>query len=186
MTNALYFLIESLRTIITFLFVARFLLQACRADFYNPISQGIVKITDPVLKPLRLLLPGYRNLDFAAFAAALATQILFIYLIMALGGGYGGSVIWIVASALLNVLLFCISVFFWSIIIVIIASFLAPGNYHPALALLAQITEPLLAPARRLLPPMGGLDFSPIIVMLLLGVVERLLPALFQSLFAPV
>ena len=134
MTNALYFLIESLRTIITFVFVARFLLQACRADFYNPISQGIVKVTDPVLKPLRAVLPGYRNLDFAAFAGALLTQILFVYLLVAISGAYAGGPVWIVASALLNVLMFCISVFFWSIIIIIIASFLAPGNYHPALA----------------------------------------------------
>ena len=75
MTDVLFYITTFLLQTVTVLFIARFLLQACRADFYNPISQGIVKVTDPVLKPMRMVLPGYRNLDFASFLAAVLAQI---------------------------------------------------------------------------------------------------------------
>jgi YggT family protein len=182
MNDALNFAISFILEVVTFVFVARFLLQACRVDFYNPISQGLVKATDPVLRPVRTVLPGYRNLDFAAFLAAVLVQIMLVMSLSALHGGYVGHAVTIVASGLLQVIMLCIRIFWWSILIVIIAGWIAPGTYHPALALLQQITEPLLAPARRLLPSMGGLDFSPIVVFLLLGVIERILPQLFMSL----
>lgn len=181
MNDALNFAISFILEVVTFIFVARFLLQACRVDFYNPLSQGLVKATDPLLRPVRMVLPGYRNLDFAAFLAAVLAQVLLIMSLSALQGVYVGNGVAIVAAALLRVIMLCIQIFWWSILIVIIAGWIVPGTYHPALALLAQITEPLLAPARRLLPPMGGLDFSPIVVFLILGVIERILPQLFNS-----
>lgn len=182
MSSALDFAVRFILEVVTFVFVARFLLQACRVDFYNPISQGLVKATDPVLRPLRMVVPGYRNLDFAAFLAAVVVQIVLIMALYALAGAYVGSVGYIILSGLVQVLLLCLSIFWWAILIVIIAGWVAPGSYHPALALLQQITEPLLAPARSLLPAMGGLDFSPIVVFLILGVVQRLLAAQFPPL----
>jgi YggT family protein len=182
MNDALNYLITFILQIAAFLFVARFLLQACRVDFYNPISQGLVKITDPVLRPLRMVLPGYRNLDFAALLAAIIANVILVMSLTALQGGYTGGLVPLLVYGLLQVLLLIIRIFWWSILIVIIAGWIAPGSYHPALALLQQITEPLLAPARRLLPAMGGLDFSPILVFLLLGLLERILPQVFQSL----
>lgn len=181
MNDALNFTISFILEVVTFIFVARFLLQACRVDFYNPLSQGLVKATDPLLRPVRMVLPGYRNLDFAAFLAAVLAQVLLIMSLSALQGVYVGGGVAIAAAALLRVIMLVIRIFWWSILIVIIAGWIVPGTYHPALALLAQITEPLLAPARRLLPPMGGLDFSPILVFLILGVIERILPQLFGS-----
>jgi len=183
MNDALNFAITFILEVVTFIFVARFLLQACRVDFYNPLSQGLVKATDPVLRPVRMVLPGYRNLDLAAFLAAVLVQIMLIMSLSVLQGGYVGHAITIFAEGVLRVIMLCIRIFWWSILIVIIAGWIAPGSYHPALALLQQITEPLLAPARRLLPPMGGLDFSPIVVFLILGVIERILPQLFRSMF---
>jgi YggT family protein len=183
MNDALNYVITFVLQIVCFLFVARFLLQACRVDFYNPVSQGLVKITDPVLRPLRMLLPGYRNLDFAAFLAAVASEIILIMSLTALQGGYTGGFGIILASGLLQVLMLIVRIFWWSILIVIVAGWIAPGSYHPALLLLHQITEPVLAPARRLLPPIGGLDLSPILVFLLLGLVERMLPQIFMQLF---
>lgn len=182
MSSALDFAVRFILEVVTFIFVARFLLQACRVDFYNPISQGLVKATDPVLRPVRMVVPGYRNLDFSAFLAAVAVQILLIMALYALAGAYVGSVGYIIVSGLVQVVLLCLSIFWWSILIVIIAGWVAPGSYHPALALLQQITEPLLAPARNLLPPMGGLDFSPIVVFLILGILQRLLAQQFPPL----
>lgn len=181
MSGVLQFVIRFLLEIAGFLFMARFLLQACRAEFYNPISQGIVKATDPVLRPLRTLLPGYRNLDFASFTAAWVTAALMLYALALIGGSYHGGVLSLVIGSLVHVLMRLLDVFWWCILIVILASFLAPGSSHtthPALSLLRQITEPLLGPARRVLPPLGGLDFSPILVLLALGVAQRILSSL--------
>ena len=181
MNGAIHFVIRFLLEIAGFLFLARFLLQACRADFYNPISQGIVKVTDPVLKLLRSVLPAYRNLDLASFAACWLTGAVMIYALALIAGHYPGSVPAIFGGSLLHVLLRMLDLFWWCILIVIIASFIAPGSHHPALGLLRQITEPLLGPARRVLPPLGGLDFSPILVILAIGVAQRILPALFGA-----
>ncbi|HEY5679403.1 MAG TPA: YggT family protein [Pseudomonadales bacterium] len=175
MAEVLYYATSFILQVIAFLFVVRFLLQACRADFYNPISQGIVKATDVVLKPVRMVLPGYRNLDFAALLAALIVEVVMILALGAIADRPTGTAVQIATSGVLQMILLGLFIIKWSILIVIIASFLAPGNYHPALALLQQLTEPVLAPARKLLPPMGGLDFSPILVFLILGVIERVL-----------
>lgn len=183
MNDALHFLVTFVLQAACFLFLGRFLLQACRVDFYNPVSQGIVRFTDPVLRPVRLVLPGFRNFDLAALLAAVLTQVLLLMAITALQGGFGGGIVVLLVGAVLQVVMLCIRIFWWSILIGIIAGWIAPGNYHPALTLVHQITEPLLAPARRLLPPMGGLDFSPIIVFLVLGLLERMLPQIVMSLF---
>jgi YggT family protein len=175
MNDVVFYVVTFLFRIISFLFVARFLLQACRVDFYNPLSQGFIKATDPVLQPLRKVLPGYRNLDIASLLAAILADVIMILAIGALADQMLGTFLQILVSAIIAVALLIVRIFWWSILIVIVASFVAQGSYHPALNLLQQITEPILAPARRLLPAMGGLDFSPILVFLALGVVERIL-----------
>ena len=175
MNDVVFYVVTFLFRIISFLFVARFLLQACRVDFYNPLSQGFIKATDPVLQPLRKFLPGYRNLDIASLLAAILADVIMIFAIGALADQMLGTFLQILVSAVIAVALLIVRIFWWSILIVIVASFVAQGSHHPALNLLQQITEPILAPARRLLPAMGGLDFSPILVFLALGVVERIL-----------
>ncbi|MCZ6711713.1 MAG: YggT family protein [Gammaproteobacteria bacterium] len=175
MNDVLFYVVSFLLQFAAFLFVVRFLLQACRVDFYNPISQGIVRATDLVLKPVRMLLPGYRNIDFAALVAALAANTLLIVAAGAITNQYMGSITEILTGGVLAVIGLSLFIVKWSILIVIIASFLAQGAHHPALAMLQQLTEPVLAPARKLLPPMGGLDFSPILIFLLIGVIEQLL-----------
>ncbi|MFK7912397.1 MAG: YggT family protein [Pseudomonadales bacterium] len=182
MNDALYYVMDVLLSLAALLFLMRFLVQAVRADFYNPISQSIVKITDPVLKPLRVVIPSYQNLDFAAFIAAMVAKCLFLYGTSMVSGQDIGNIVQLIGVGLLQTLLLVLRIFYWSILIGIIASFIAPQNDHPLLLLIYQITEPLLAPARKLLPAMGGLDFSPIIVFLILGVIERILPSLFSTL----
>jgi len=176
MANALRYLIEVVVSLTTFLFIARFLIQACRVDFYNPLSQGIVRLTDPILKPARLVIPGYRNLDIAAFLAAVLVQFFGFMLLS--GQGLAGFVL-LFGFATLEIVLLILKILRWSIIIMAIFSFIAPGNPHPALRLLEQLVEPILAPARRLLPPMGGLDLSPIIVIVVIAMLEMILPDLY-------
>lgn len=154
------------------LFLVRFLLQAARADFYNPISQAIVKATDPVAKPLRMILPSYRNFDFASFVLAWLIGIAFIavvaYFIRPQEIGIGT----LVLSGLRHTLLVLVGFYWWTILIVVIASFVAQGTHHPALALLNQLIDPLIRPVRRILPTLGPLDFSPLVVLLALTLVQ--------------
>lgn len=182
MNDLLFIFITFVLQVVGFIFLARFLLQACRVDFYNPISQGLIKATDPILKPIRLVLPGYRNLDFAAFLVAVLVQILLIVAIASLRNIYVGGTASIIGQGVMRTILEVLWILRWSIFIVIIASWIAPGNYHPALALLHQLCEPILAPARRLIPPLGGLDFSPLVVILALLLLESALPQIYQSL----
>jgi YggT family protein len=181
MNDILSYVLSTIFQVMAFFFVLRFLLQVCRVDFYNPISQGIVKATDIFLRPLRVVIPGYKNLDIAAFLAAVAVHALMLTALVVIGGQYSGGVALIIGESLLSIILLHLFIIRWSILIAIIASWIAPGNSHPALALLSQLTEPVLAPARRLLPALGGLDLSPIVIFLILGVIERLLPQIFQS-----
>ena len=136
--NPLALILQFLLQAAMFLFLARFILQVCRVDFYNPISQGIVRITDYALKPLRTVLPGYANLDFASFLAAWACLIIDIYARAAMSGTMIGDFMFVLAATLLSqfgVLSWVVSIFQGAIFIMIIASWIAPGSYHPALVL---------------------------------------------------
>jgi len=153
----------------------RFLLQIARADFYNPFTQAIVRVTDPALRIFRRIIPGYRGLDFAALVLAFVVECIATTLLITLHGfsfpGLGLIVTW----SAVGLLSFIINIYFWALIISIVASFIAPFSGHPALVLVRQLTEPIMAPFRRLLPPMGGLDLSPIFVFLALQVIRAVL-----------
>ncbi|MDP6375088.1 MAG: YggT family protein [Pseudomonadales bacterium] len=183
MSNTLELVVRFVFQAGVFFFVLRFLLQACRVDFYNPISQGVVKITDVLLKPIRLILPGRGSIDYASFLAAWAAVVGQVYLLAALSDALIGNAVFVVSYGLLEVLLGILFVFKWAIIIMIVASWIAPGNHHPALALVQQLVDPILAPARRIIPAMGGLDLSPMLVILVLIVLESALPEMFRSVF---
>ncbi len=183
MNNPLVYVIDTVFDVVCFLFLARLILQASRADFYNPISQGIVKATDPVLRPLRVVIPGYRNIDFAAFLAAWLIKVLGHTAALGIESQYMPGFGFLFVFGLFETLKLLLTIYWYALIIVIILSFLAPGSYHPAAALLVQVTEPILAPARRIIPPLGGLDFSPILVFMVLSLVrDYLLPAIFTTL----
>lgn len=152
----------------------RFLLQLARADFYNPISQFAVKATNPLLRPLRRIIPGWGGIDGAALVLAVLIQALALFLILvAMNSGIPGiNPLTLLVWAVLNVLDLIVKIYFWSVIAVVVVSWIAPGSNHPAIQLVAQITEPVMRPVRNIVPSMGGLDLSPIIVFLILNVVS--------------
>jgi len=159
------FLIKALFGLYILVVMLRFLLQTVRADFYNPVCQFLVKVTNPPLKPLRRLIPGLFGLDMAALGLMLVLKLLELWLVyLVLGGAVSAPGIMVLAIA--QLLSLAIDVFFFSILIQVIISWVNPGAHNPALSLLHSLNEPLLRPARRMLPPMSGFDLSPIIVML--------------------
>ena len=175
MTSTLEIIITFVFQLACMLFLIRFLLQASGADFYNPISQAIVKGTDPLCSPLRAIMPRTGQFDLASLLLAwlIATAGLFAITFVK----YGvlapiGPALW---RGFIDMLLVLTQFYWFTILIVIIASFIAQGNYHPALQLLSQLLEPLLAPIRKIMPDFGPIDLSPMVLILIIIVVENLL-----------
>lgn len=179
--NAATFLIQTVFGLYILLVMLRFLLQWARADFYNPISQFIVKATQPPLKPLRKVIPGIGGLDMAALIFMLVLKFVELWLVTGLLGmspQIGGLAMLSIAE-LLGLL---INVFIFSILIQVIISWVNPGMHNPVMGLLHSLTEPLLAPARRVIPPISGLDLSPIIVIVCLQLASMLAVAPLRDL----
>lgn len=170
-------LITTLQIVSTFyltIVLLRFLLQVARADFYNPISQFVVKATNPPLRPLRKIIPGLGGFDGASLILAIIVQMLaFILILFALNGGMPAiNPVTLLAWSVITVLGLIVKIYFWSVIAVVVVSWIAPGSHHPAIQLVAQITEPVMRPVRNVMPSLGGLDLSPIVVFLILNVIS--------------
>ena len=175
LTQAGLLLVNAIGSIVLLIVMMRFLLQLVRADFYNPISQMIVKFTNPMLIPLRRVIPGFGGLDVASLVLAVGVQYLILALILILAtGGANLPFIEMVGWAFVGILKLLFSIYFWGMLIVVIASWVAPGSYNPALILINQLLEPLIRPIRKILPDMGGLDLSPLVVMLGIQLAEVL------------
>ena len=171
--NAMTFLIETVFELYILAVMLRFLLQLFRADFYNPISQFLIKITTPVLRPLRRWIPGFAGIDVAALALMAILQFIEIALIAAANGyipGIGGLLIVSIAS-LLQLLIY---VFIVAILIQVVLSWIAPDTYNPMTSILRSLCGPLLRPVRHRLPSPGGLDLSPLVVLIVLQLILML------------
>jgi YggT family protein len=167
-------IINTLVGLYLLLVVMRFLLQLVRADFYNPISQFIVKATNLPLIPLRKVIPGIGGIDVASIVLALLVQAVAIVLILLLNGIQPPPLQVAVWSAI-GILSLLLKVYFWGLLITVIASWVAPSSYNPVLILINQILEPAMKPIRKIMPDLGGIDISPIIMFLLIQVLEILL-----------
>jgi YggT family protein len=167
-------IINTLVGLYLLLVVMRFLLQLVRADFYNPISQFIVKATNLPLIPLRKVIPGIGGIDVASIVLALLVQAVAIVLILLLNGIQPPPLQVAMWSAI-GILSLLLKVYFWGLLITVIASWVAPNSYNPVLILINQILEPAMKPIRKIMPDLSGMDISPIIMFLLIQVLEILL-----------
>ncbi|MAJ53905.1 MAG: hypothetical protein CBC39_07995 [Cellvibrionales bacterium TMED79] len=156
-----------------FLIAMRFLAQLCGVSPYNPISTGLRSITDPIVAPINRLVPSSRRLNLGAIIALIVCQVIYIAVMLALISRFEAfnvlqSLIWstLGAAGLL------INIIFYSVLAMIIVSFLAPQSNHPAVEFVWQLTEPVMAPLRNFIPSMGGLDFSPIVLFIGINVIR--------------
>lgn len=166
------FLIQSIATIYLVIVLLRFLLQLCRADFFNPVSQFAHRATAPLLLPLRKLFPAWQNFDFASLILALLLQWLAIQLTASLNGNALINVFYVLWWGTLGILSMLINIYIYGLLAAIILSWVAPHNPHPAVSLLWQLMEPVMAPFRKIVPNLGGLDLSPILVFLVLNMLR--------------
>jgi YggT family protein len=144
----------------------RFLLQLLHADYYNPIAQFVVQATAPLVNPLKRIIPGNRSWEPSVLVIILLVKMLEMTLLGLLAGGATVAPLPLLIYTVVSLLQLAAEFYFWTLMISVVMSWVAPGNYSPAAVLVNQIIEPLLAPCRRLLPAMGGLDLSPIFVFL--------------------
>lgn len=175
LTDAGIFLVQTFLGLYAIVVVLRFLIQAARADFYNPLAQAIIQLTNPALQPLRRILPSIFGLDLACIVLALAVELLIAVLVFSMLGQSLPQLPLLLAWCVLGLLGLTIDIYYFALIGMVILSWVAPRSDHPAAHLLYQLTEPLCAPARRLLPPIGGLDFSIILVFVTLSLLDRFL-----------
>lgn len=162
------FLVTTLFNLYILAIMLRFLLQWVKADFYNPICQMLIKVTKPLLKPLRRIIPGFFGLDFAAIVLIYVLELILMTIIASLVSFPITSYILLVALGKALVLL--LNLYFFAILIRAIASWSNTNPYQPLFVLLDQLTDPVLKQARRLLPQLGGFDFSPLLTLIVIQV----------------
>lgn len=186
LTSPLLLIIHTLFDLYVLLVLLRFLLQMLRADFYNPISQFVVRVTTPPLKPLRRVIPGIGGQDVAALVLALLVLLIKYLLVRALGDNAMSlaslmvpigtiSVAGLFVVALAEIVASFINIFLFAIIIMVILSWVNPGAYNPASAMISSISRPVMRPFQRFIPNLGGLDLSPLFASLALIVAKMLL-----------
>jgi YggT family protein len=166
------YLMQTLLTLALLAVVLRLLLQLVRADFYNPVSQFLARLTNPLVLPLRRVVPSLGGLDLSSLLLALALQMAAIVTLLAVNGVGPPNIGLLLVWSVLGVIGLVVNIYFFALLAMIILSWIAPASRHPALLLLFQLTEPVMAPFRKMLPNMGGLDFSPILVFILINIVQ--------------
>lgn len=176
MQNALIFVLRTLFDLYILTFALRLLLQWAAVDKRNPLVQFILRVTNPLVIPLRRLLPPIGRVDTATVMVLVGLQLLATILMVQIGCIGQPEVLPILLLALLNVIRLALSIFTWAIIIYVVLSWVSPGGYNPGAAFVAAIVEPILTPFRRLIPTIGGLDLSPLFALIAVQALSMLLP----------
>lgn len=174
--QGLLYILDTLATLYNAALLLRLIMQQSRADFRNPISRGIVQLTDPLIRPLRRVLPPAGRLDTASVVAVVVFAAVKIWLLRALAGFMVIAPFAMLRATLLDVIHLTLKTYFFSIVLNAILSFVAPGNYSPAQSLLAAICDPVLNPIRRVIPSIAGLDLSPLWACIAIQAVIIVLP----------
>lgn len=175
MNEILGYLLQTFLSLYLIAMLLRFLLQLVRADFYNPICQFLVKVTNPAVLPLRRVVPGVAGLDLASLLLAFLLQMASITAVLFFQYNALPTASLLLLGSLLGVVALLVNIYFFALLAMIILSWVAAGSRHPAIYLLYQITEPVMAPFRKVLPAKGGIDFSPILLFILINVIQIVL-----------
>ncbi|MXW53624.1 MAG: YggT family protein [Gammaproteobacteria bacterium] len=169
MGGPLLFIVDFAVSVFALFCLLRFLLHLAGANFYSPIVNSIMRITDPVLNPVRKLLPVSRRLDLASLLATLVLETASVYIRVLHAGVVDVFPLWAyVWNGAVSAVQIAIWVYLVAILASVIMSWVAPTVYSPLAEVAKQLADPFLAPLRKMLPPMAGFDFSPMLGMLVL------------------
>jgi YggT family protein len=170
--DAIYFIVHTLlQVLLVTVFLLRFLLPLVRADARNQLSQAVIRITNPIVLPLRRLIPPIGRIDTASLVALLlvqsiATITLLLLQYAAVSSARLPGFMLIARLALLDLAVTIIQFYSFAVLLYALFSWVAPGAYSPAMSVLRSLCEPLLRPVRRLIPPFGGLDLSALFILI--------------------
>ncbi len=160
--NAVIFIVDTLLSLALFAVLLRLLMQWSRADFRNPISQAVVRLTNPLVMPLRRILPPIGKIDTASVVSVLIVALADVAILFAVRGyELPTALVWL-REAAIEILRTALWTYFYAILLYAVLSLIAPGGYSPVQSLLVSLCEPVLRPIRRLIKPIGGLDLSPL------------------------
>jgi YggT family protein len=173
--DAIRYIVDTLLWLLTLAFVLRLLFQWVRADFRDPMADAIVRVTNWLIMPLRKVLPPVGKVDTATVVAVIAVALLRTFVAIALGGGGFGNVVLLVQLTALDLAGLVLRVYLFAMLLYWLTSFVSPGGYAPGVRLLAQLCEPILKPVRRIIPPIGQIDFSVLWVSIVIGALLVLL-----------
>ncbi len=176
MPDALIFIFRSLIDLYIICFLLRLVLQWVRADFQNPLSQFILRVTNPLVIPLRRVLPAMGSIDTATLLVILGLQVLMTVVLVNFACVGDVDPLQLMGISILRIVQVSLRICLFAVLIYVILSWVSPGGYNPAVSLLAAIVEPVLAPLRRVIPPIGGLDLSPLFALIGIQAVTMLLP----------
>ena len=173
-TEISLYLIRNIGALLLLVIVLRGVMHASRVNFYNPISQLIVRVTNPLLTPLRGALPAAGRIDWAAVVLAIVIRAFILAGIAWLAGDQWSvpGLPTLLAWGAVGVMGLLVNLYFFIIVAMIIVSWVAAGSRHPAIELIWRISEPVMAPFRALLPNMGGLDLSPILLFFSIQILQ--------------
>jgi len=166
-SSAIVFVINALTSLYLLVLLLRFWLPWLQADFRNPLAQGILRVTSPLVIPVRRIVPPFGRLDTATILVAFIIQYIAVLLMMLVIGQTAG-IVPIAVTSIVKLVALSINLFVYAIFIRIILSWISQGAHNPATAIITTLTEPVLRPFRRIIPPMGGFDISPIFAIILL------------------
>jgi YggT family protein len=150
------------------------MLQLAKADFYNPLAQAVVKMTQPFVTILQKVMPRTGRFSLATLVLAFLVQLLLIVVVLLIAGFDLPNPMSLAVWSLIGLASQVLDLLFFAILASIVLSWLAPQTNHPGAYLLHQLTEPVMSPVRRMLPNLGGLDFSPILVFIMINLVDML------------
>ena len=175
MRDSFFFLIRVLSHLYLLLFLLRFIMQWIRADFYNPLAQFIVRATNPLVVPARRLIPASSGIDLPTLVLLVLLEVIATWLLLYVASA-PATLIQFAVFVLLRLVSLTLSLYTWTILVYVILGWISPGGYHPLTMMLAELNEPVLRPIRRLLPPISGLDLSPLLAVILIQALSLAIP----------
>lgn len=176
MQSALIFIIKTPIDLYIITFLLRIIMQWIRADFRNPLTQFILRVTNPLVVPLRRVVPAMGNLDTASLIVVLVLELIVTVVVTNLSCTGEPMFIQIISLTILRTIYLAMRVYLFVILIYVVLSWINPGNYNPIGNLMTAIAEPVLRPLRRVIPPIGGLDLSALFALIGIQALTMLLP----------
>jgi YggT family protein len=173
--DAIRYIVDTLLLLLTLAFLLRLLFQWVRADFRDPVADAIVRVTNWLIMPLRKVFPPIGKIDTATVIAVLAAASVRTFADMALAGQGAGDLGPFLRHTIVDLAGLVLRIYLFALLLYWLTSYVSPGGYAPGVRLLAQLCEPILKPVRRIIPPIGRIDFSVLWVSILIGALLVLL-----------